>query len=55
MQNLRTDRDLMLNDAFCVPSGTGIVDNYMLASSLGAKPAFLVGFLTRDGRVIGDG
>ncbi|XP_057829230.2 probable pectate lyase 5 isoform X2 [Cryptomeria japonica] len=53
--NWRTEGDLLLNGAFFVPSGAGAADSYMLASSLGAKPAFLVGTLTGDAGVLRDG
>lgn len=52
--NWRSAGDLMSNGAYFVPSGTGAANNYALASSLGAKPAFLVQTITRDAGVLQD-
>jgi pectate lyase len=50
--NWRSAGDLMLNGAYFVPSGAGAADNYALASSLGAKSAFLVGTITGEAGVL---
>lgn len=42
----------MLNGAYFVPSGAGAADNYALASSLGAKSAFLVETITGEAGVL---
>lgn len=42
----------MLNGAYFVPSGAGAADNYALASSLGAKSAFLVETITGETGVL---
>lgn len=42
----------MLNGAYFVPSGAGAADNYVLASSLGAKPAILVETITGEAGVL---
>ncbi|CAM9001328.1 unnamed protein product [Rhodiola kirilowii] len=44
--NWRSEGDLLLNDAFFTPSGSESSSSYARASSLGARPASLVGTLT---------
>jgi len=50
--NWRSAGDLMVNGAFFVPSGAGAGNNYALASSVGAKSAFLVKTITEDAGVL---
>lgn len=50
--NWRSAGDIMLNGAYFVPSGAGAADNYVLASSLGAKPAILVETITGEAGVL---
>nr|ABR18471.1 unknown [Picea sitchensis] len=50
--NWRSAGDLMVNGAFFVPSGAGTGNNYALASSVGAKSAFLVKTITEDAGVL---
>ncbi|CAM8907330.1 unnamed protein product [Rhodiola kirilowii] len=44
--NWRSQGDLMLNGAYFTPSGTNSSKSYAKASSLSAKPATMVSFIT---------
>lgn len=50
--NWRSAGDQMLNGAYFIPSGAGAANDYALASSLGAKPAFSVETITGDAGVL---
>ncbi|KAL6997064.1 pectate lyase, partial [Sarracenia purpurea var. burkii] len=44
--NWRSEGDLMLNGAYFTASGAGASSSYSKASSLGARPASIVGSIT---------
>ncbi|MBA0662900.1 hypothetical protein Goklo_006966 [Gossypium klotzschianum] len=52
--NWRTDGDIMVNGAYFVPSGAGVMTQYVKASSVEPKSATLVEQLTSNAGVFGE-
>jgi pectate lyase len=52
--NWRTEGDMMVNDAFFVPSGEGLEAKFAKASSTDPKSAAMIDQLTRNAGVFGD-
>lgn len=51
--NWRTEGDEMVNGAYFVPSGDGLSNQYVLASSMAPKSAFLIDQLIMNAGVLG--